>query len=221
MRNKTGLSLFEWVVDISTILALVLQCADRILPNWMTRFVPYIAILVLILFAISVVSTICNRRKAIVCRSKLMSKTKSYMSNSHNTIVLFGGDLSWADDYADTIKQVTGNAQIVEVIYPEEKFYSARADVLEQFNKRVEKLKWAGAKVYSTKHDYHFRGTLVNVGESDMQIILSKRVYQNFSTPSKNKYHFCLLSSDIPEEHALCNAFLLSYRSIRSECNEI
>ena len=218
LRRKTGLSFFEWLVDISTITALVLQCIN--LPESMVHYEPILAYIVIFLFVISMGITIHNRRRTIVSRSKLMNITNSKMMNSIGKVVLFGGDLSWVDDYAKTIKNLTDSAKIVEVFFPKEKTINAKPDVLEQFNTRVERLKLAGAKVYCTDTDYHLRGTLINVEHREMHIILSKRVNNSFSNPNKNRYHLTLLHSEKSEDQAMCNAFLLSYRAIKNECIE-
>ena len=218
IRDRTGLSLFEWLVNLSTITALVLQCIN--LPDSWNKYVQYIAYLVIFFFIISIILTILNRRKTSYKRPALVERTKQDMINSRGTVVMFGGDLSWAEDYIDTIAQIANNSQLVEIIFPLEKILHAPHTAIQQFDNRVQWLKQAGAKIYSTEEDYHLRCTLIDIQSDDMCVVSSKRISKDPKNPNNNKYQVNILQYSNPKERALCNSFYLSYCWIKKHCTQ-
>lgn len=222
MIVKKSIDLFQSIVNISTIVALVLQCVN--IPNPWTSYIPYIAYVVIILSIVSIIISTANRKKSKLKRSKLIKKTKKRMINSTGKIVMFGGDLSWADDYIDVIRKVTNNNQIVEIIFPLAKIANAKSSVIEEFEKRVDKLKKAGANVYCVDNDYHLRCTLIDVEpgreNEDLCVISSKRVFTDNSNPQKNKYHTNLFENSKVEDRALCNSFYRNYCLIKNNSSK-
>jgi len=221
LKTKRHINLFQWIVDISTVVALILQCLD--FPDPWNKFIPYIALLVIFLFIISIIINIVSK-KSVYLRSELVQLTKDRMINSTGKIVLFGGDLSWTDDYVDTITAITDNNQVVEIFFPLETIANAKRSVISRFEKRVCKLKKAGATIFSTIEDYHLRCTLIDVDSGheneDLCVISCKRVYKNPSNAAANKYQVDVLENANEAERAMCNSFYRNYCLIKALSSE-
>lgn len=222
MIIKKSVDLFQSIVNYSSIVALVLQCVK--IPEPWNSYIPWVAYIVIGLSIASTIITIMNKKKSKLTRSKLIKKTKNRMINSTGKIVMFGGDLSWADDYIDTIEKITNNNQTIEIIFPLEKIANARSDVIKQFEKRVAKLKKAGANIYCVDNDYHLRCTLIDVEpgqeNEDLCVISSKRVFTDDDNPQKNKYHTNIFKNSKAEDRALCNSFYRNYCLIMNNCSQ-
>lgn len=214
LKKQKEIALFQWVVNVSTIVALSLQCLG-ISGSWL----PYIAYVVIGLSVLCIIINIITKKKAILKRSELIQITKNRMINSTGKIVMFGGDLSWTDDYLDVITKITNNSQVVEIIFPLEKIESAKRSVITRFEKNVQALRQAGAVIYSSDQDFHLRCTLIDVEpgkeNEDLCVISSKRVYRDASNPINNKYQVNILENSKIEERALCNSFYRNYCLIK------
>ena len=146
------------------------------------------------------------------------------MINATGKIVMFGGDLSWADDYIDTITRITDDNQIVEIFFPMDVLINAKRSVISRFEKRVVALKKAGAVVYSTAEDYHLRCTLVDIDpgheNEHLCIISSKRLRKHTSNPEENTYQVSILENANEEDHSICNSFYRNYCLIKKLSSE-
>ena len=121
-------SLFQYIVDVSSIIALATQCID-FAPAY-SKVIEYVAITVIGLSIISLVIDIVNQKKKNKFkRSAIVKETQRLMINSTGKIVMFGGDLSWAENYLATIAYLSNNNQIVEIIFPKEKLRGAKKSV--------------------------------------------------------------------------------------------
>lgn len=222
VKTKRSINLFQWIVNVSTVVALILQCLD-IQEPWQ-RFIPYIAYLVIFLSIISIIINIVVKEKSVYPRPKLVQLTKNRMINSTGKIVLFGGDLSWADDYVDTITTITDNSQVVEIFFPLEVIANAKRSVISRFEKRVCALKKAGATVYSTVEDYHLRCTLIDVDSGpeneNLCVISCKRVYKDPLNTASNKYQVDILENANEAERAMCNSFYRNYCLVKELCSK-
>ena len=216
-KNKKRIDLFQWIVNVSTVVALILQCLNISEP-W-KKYIPYIAYLVIFLSIVSIIIKMRTKEKTIYLRPELIQLTKDRMINSTGTIVMFGGDLSWTDDYIDTITAITDNSQAVEIFFPLEVIANAKRSVITRFEKRVYALKKAGAIIYSTVEDYHLRCTLIDVEpgheNEDLCVISSKRIYKDPSNAAANKYQANVLENANEAERALCNSFYRNYCLIK------
>lgn len=217
MKRTNGINLFQWLVNFSSIIALILQCTNN--P---TSWQVYIAYIVIIFFILSIIISVVFKEKTVFTRDKLVDITKKLMVNSTGKIVMFGGDLSWADDYEEVIKKLTNNNQVVEIIFPMEKIVNSKRSVITRFEKRVATLKNAGAKIYCSEIDYHLRCTLIDVEpgreNEDLCVISSKRVYRDPSGTNQNKYQTNILRNSNNNERALCNSFYRNYYLIKEQC---
>ncbi len=213
-KKKNCAGLFQFVVNISTILALLLQCFG-ITGIWLQAA----AYTVIVLSILSIIITIVKRKKTLLKRNKLIKLTKERMINSTGKIVMFGGDLSWTYDYIDVITKITGDSQIVEIIFPMEKISHSKNSVKARFNKNVQMLRNAGADIFFTDKDYHLRCTLINVetgrGIEDFCVISNKRVHTDAANSNNTKYQTNVLEYANVEDRALCNSFYLNYCLIK------
>lgn len=221
-KNKKRMDFFHWVVDISTLSALILQCLD-ISDPW-KKYIPFVAYFVIFLTIVSIIINIVTKEKTCFTRSELIKVTKNRMINSRGKIVLFGGDLSWTDDYIETITAITDNSQVVEIFFPLEVIANAKRSVITRFEKRVQALKKAGAIVYATVEDYNLRCTLIDVDpgheNEDLCVISSKRTYKNPSNANANQYNANILQNTNQAERALCNSFYRNYCLIKELSSE-
>lgn len=146
------------------------------------------------------------------------------MINSTGKVVMFGGDLSWADDYIDVITKLTNNSQVVEIIFPLEKIEKSKQSVITKFEKQVQALRQAGAIIYSSTEDYHLRCTLIDIEpgreNEDLCVISSKRIYTDESDSNNNKYQTNIVEYAKKEERALCNSFYRNYCLIKQQSSQ-
>lgn len=216
MRASTTskkLGLFQWIVNVSTIIALVLQCVH--IPDPWANYVPYLAYAVIGSSIVSIIIHIVTRRKSTYKRDALVEMTKNRMINSIGKVVMFGGDLSWADDYAKTITTITNNSQEVEIFFPLEKIGNAKRSVIDRFDKSVVTLKKAGAVIYCSEKDYHLRCTLIDVNPGqenrDLCVISSKRTRRDASNQKNNTYITIMLDYKNDEDRMMCDSFYRNY----------
>lgn len=213
---------FRWVVDISTVVALILQCVN--IPQPWKKYIPCVAYFVIFLSLISIIVNLFAKEKSVLYRPELIRTTKERMINSTGTIVMLGGDLSWADDYVDTIAKITDNSQIVEIFFPLEVITNSKGSVINRFEKRVQALKNAGATIYTIDEDYSLRCTLIDIDlgheNEDLCVISSKRIYKNAENPEANKYQTNILRNSNETERAMCNSFYRNYCLIKKLSSE-
>jgi len=209
MYNK-NVDLFKWIVDISTIIALILQCIK--LPQKYDGFVPYIAYAVIVMLVIDIIVTIAIHKKKQLARNPLINKTKKLMRNSTGTVVMIGGDLSWTEDYVPDIKNLTQNNQKVEIFFPKCKIIPTNK---KSFDERVCQLKNAGATIFASEEDTGIRCTMIDVDSSrdlnEFKIIISKRTTSHKRNLRKNKYRVVFLNNSNDSDKLLCNSFYNNY----------
>lgn len=222
MNLKKKIDLFQIVVNISSIIALTLQCVS--VPEPWNEFIPYIAYIVIMLSVLSAVVNFIVRRKSIYKRTRLIEMTKKRMINSTGKIVMLGGDLSWTEDYIDVIEHVTSNSQTVEIIFPLDKIANAKESVINKFEEDIDKLRKAGADIYCIDNEHHLRCTLIDVNpeceNESLCIISSKRIYKDVCEPRKNKYQINVLENAQIDDHILCNSFYRNYCLIKLNSNK-
>lgn len=94
-------------------------------------------------------------------RSELTEAVRRLIPETRSLLVLFGGDLSWAPDYADAIQYVADSGKRVVVVCP--------ADVvsLPGPRSRAAELARRGACILKTPHDTSVLGVLVDPDAMD------------------------------------------------------
>ena len=203
------MSPFQLIVNLSTIIALIITCLDIKEPY--NQYVPYVAYFVIAATIVSIVYSLYTSAQHTYSRKRLIKKTIKRMINSTGKIVMFGGDLRWADDYIETISAITSHNQIVEIIFPAEKIHNAD----DAFYDRIKKLEQAGASIYYTAEEHNMRCTLIDVDPGqenrDLCVISSKRKRRDIRHPKRNKYNTIELHYKNEKDRLLCDSFYRNY----------
>ncbi len=215
--RENGFFVFHQTVNACTIFALALQCME--LPEAWKKYTAIAGWIMVILSIISFGAAIACAQRTKMKKDRLVGQTRRFMRNSLGTVVLMGGDLSWADDYAMDIQYLTNNNHDVEVIFPLEKLSRAHGAGKEQFIQRLNKLKEVGAQIYTTKQDVGLRCTLVDVSSdresAELKIISSKRVRLHDDNVNKTVYRVRVLRDTNPDDKMLCTSFYRNYLLIK------
>lgn len=176
------------------------------------------AVIVAVFLAVDTVTPSSNFR---LKKNAVVKQTKRIMDNATSSIVMFGGDLSWADDYKGTIEQLTKHGQSVEIIFPATKFANLSKNALRAFNERVETLRASGARIYYTEDDLGLRCTMANVNievpdsvSEDLVIIKSKRVNRSFNDSKKLRYEVEYYRRNNKNERNQCDFIYQVYKYI-------
>lgn len=91
-----------------------------------------------------------------VGRDDVIERGRHLIRGAVGGVVMFGGDLSWAPEYAEAIRDAVDNGRKVVVLHPQTVGSPAH------LARNVETLLGVGAEVYETKADCGLRATLVN-----------------------------------------------------------
>lgn len=107
----------------------------------------------------AVVSSFLARQKPlpVVGRDEMIETGNRLVRGAKTKVLMFGGDMSWADDYKDAISSVTDEGKDVEVVYER----SQASKVVENANT----LNHAGADLSPVEIDCGIRGILVDPGQ--------------------------------------------------------
>ena len=221
MQKNNGVIVYKAVVDVCTLLAFILQYI-HIPPQY--EFLEKIFVVIVIAsLIVSICISIFSRNK--YTRKRLMKKTKKLMANSES-VVMLGGDLTWAEDYAPIISRLTANSKQVDIIFPKTKYESANSQAKIHFDNNIDILKKSGAKIYCTDNDTGLRCTLFNVGafdlnqvddSEDLKVITSKRVYKNEKNGLKNKYRVNIYGVKKDYEKPLCMLYYKFYDRVKAD----
>lgn len=221
MQKNNGIIIYKAVVDVCTLLAFILSYIH--IPEQYEYLERIFVLIVIALLIVSMIISICSRNK--YTRKRLMRTTKKIMTNSES-VVMFGGDLTWAPDYASTITNLTANSKQVDIIFPKTKYESANSQAKLHFDKNIDILKKAGATIYYTDVDTGLRCTLVNVGafdvnkvddSEDLKVITSKRVYKNEKNGLRNKYRVNIYGIKKDYEKPLCMLYYKFYDKVKAD----
>ena len=154
-----------------------------------------------------------------------MKTTKKIMSNAES-VVMFGGDLTWAGDYEQTIKELTNNNKNVNIVFPKPKVNSINEQAKYEFESNINILLKAGARVFYTNSDTGLRCTFINIGAfdinqvddtDDLKIITSKRIKRSPKNGMRNKYRVNIYGTKRSYEKPLCLLNFKYYSEIRSD----
>jgi hypothetical protein len=106
---------FAAMASIISLVALLVGISD----TWKV----VISVLLIVSAVIVLIASIKLRQPTahITKRTEMMEKGEAIIRGTMRTLVMFGGDMSWAANYAPAIKSVTNMGKTVVVIYPESK----------------------------------------------------------------------------------------------------
>lgn len=165
-----------------------------------------------------------NIDKKEVTRKKMIKKGKKVLSNISTKAILFGGDLSWTDDYIDTIKQLLDNNKRVEIFFPESKLTNAtNATAKDHLMERIDKLAGAGAEIYKMKSDYYIRCIIadpdITFHHDKMNILLADRIRRDTSGQNRDKYR--IEHIDLKNNQEICKMLIHTYNIIKESSDLI
>lgn len=120
-----------------------------------------VAVSVLLIIGVVTVCVVAIRSRQPQARTtkrdEMMTTGEGIIRGTMRTLVMFGGDMSWAGDYSPAIKEVTDKGKTVVIIYPKRQgpHAKANADLLEA----------QGARLNPISEDTGLRGFLVDPHE--------------------------------------------------------
>lgn len=167
-------------VDISGLLGIIFQFVN------IPEFVKYI---VTIIFAGAILYYfyIFISENKTYNREKRIKKVISFIMNSKNKIVFFGGNLSWANDYVSCIREKIHEGCSIDIYYDNNT--NMATDAKHNLTKNIESLENNGCKVYKLDQCYSLRCIIsdaLNEANSTNGIAIEKIKHDVNYT--KNKY---------------------------------
>lgn len=188
----------ELVLDIFAIPGFAIQFIDKIPMGWKI----FLWIISGICFVILAILIFYNKK--IITRKKLIKKGKKILTSTHRKAVLFGGDLSWKDDYIINIIQLLKNTKEIEIIIPKEKIETHNQIAKTNLIKDMNELKSNGAEIYITNTDLNMRGFIIDPdsGHTNTKtyILFAKKIKIHSKNQDKNKYSIEELNSEKDKE---------------------
>lgn len=177
MRNVKLWDIVQGAGAVSSVLGLVLFLATR-------RDVG-IALLILIVggvFAVVVASIMARRGLQAVGRQAMIDTGRSLIRNIKTEAVMFGGDMSWASDYEEAIRNTTSSGKRVRVVYPRSD--AARVRRNEQILREV------GAELLPAPIDSGLRALLVDPTDpKDALLYIVTRTLRTGAVPVQTGEH--------------------------------
>jgi hypothetical protein len=204
-----------YVLSSMSVIGFLMQALSE--KNFYVQYIGFAVVGVTIVAALA--QSIATR--SVVGRNTVIRRGKKVIREATSKVVLFGGDISWADDYLRELKEASDEGDRIEVIYPMEKYNSLIGKAKEDFDQRAETLRAIGARVCPVKLDSGLRCILVDP-DTDMlpnhlKIHIANRLYKHPSRPEKSRYQTRLLAYDNLRERDLCAAYLSHYRIAAAE----
>ncbi len=144
------------------------------------------------------------------------------LRNANSKVVMFGGDLSWTDDYLPELRILLSENKTVEIYFPSSKYYhppNYPAD--KRLAERIKLLTNIGAKIYLMDEDYHIRCIISDpdgIAEHDKtKILLSCRIKKNQNNMNKNRYTKELIT--YRQDQETCKMSIITYNLIKNHAN--
>ena len=148
MKNERAIN---FILNAMAIIGFLCSLVDRI-PELISKILFILAWLCLLILIYA------NWNRRTVSRKKMIKEGNNILQNVESKAVLFGGDLSWCDDYWETLKKLLDDNKIVEVYFPSTKFYNAPNSFAEEkLINRIDKLARIGVNIYTIDNDYRMR----------------------------------------------------------------
>ena len=167
---------------------------------------------------ILVVVTLFN--SDVVKRKKLIIRGNKVILSTRERAVLFGGDLSWTDDYLESIRTICNENKEVEIWLPKSKYENSNnGEILN----RINRLKGAGAKVFSYGIDFGLRCILIDPNSYKtndyMEIMITDRIYRHRVNSLKNKYSLKHLRYRNITQKNICRSYIANYYNVKNDYN--
>lgn len=197
-----------------SIVGFILQLFDvNIYVKNIILFISIISLIVLVLITLYMSGK--KRRK------QLMNFGNKIILSTKEKVVLFGGDLSWTNDYLKSIQTICAENKKVEIIFPDSKYENCDKDELLN---RIILLQEAGAVVYSYNNDFGLRCILLDPDSfntnDNMEIMITERTYRHPSNTLKNKYILKYLKYSNASQKDICKSYIANYYYIKKVCKK-
>jgi len=160
MKKFTPNGMFQLIVNISGLLGIILQCFNL---NQSISMFAGILVCFCILLNLIIWIFYSRRQKVSYGREIMIERGKKLISSTKNKAVLFGGDLSWTNDYLTEIKEIIDKGKEVLIFFPANKENKAANN--------INILKSLGAVVKSTPFDIGLRAILIEPDNPDDTIV--------------------------------------------------
>lgn len=136
------------VASIISLVALLVGISDA----WKVVISVLLILSALVLLVIAIKTR--QPRPRITQRAEMIQTGEAIIRGTMRTLVMFGGDMSWASDYAPAIRTISDAGKTVVVVYPQSDAALVRhnADLLKQ----------SGASLNPIGEDTELRGFLVD-----------------------------------------------------------
>jgi hypothetical protein len=152
-----------------------------------------------------------------VRRNRMISKGLFVLENTKTRAVLFGGDLSWTEDYIRTITEIKDNGKAVEIYFPMNKIKETNQNARRIIQDRIAQLKACEAKVFYYEMDAGLRCIITDPDNlEDMKLLVVKRLRNIHASPNKNRYHVKVYKWDNAVEREICIPYLSCYNLINN-----
>ncbi|MCH5315141.1 MAG: hypothetical protein J1E81_04445 [Eubacterium sp.] len=191
--NKEKLT--EFILDIFAVPGFAIQFINNVPNGWK------ISLCIVSIVCFFILTALLFERK-VISRKSLIKKGKKTLNNTNEKAVLFGGDLTWKEDYVENISLLLKGSKSVEIILPKEKIETNNSSARKELYKRIDALKELGAEVYTTDTDFHMRGFIIDPNSVNLTtyMLFAKRIETNPNNQEKNKYSFEELNSGKDKE---------------------
>jgi membrane protein implicated in regulation of membrane protease activity len=157
IQPASNWNIFQGIAGAASIIGLVALLAGGLPTLWKV----ILGILLLAGIVTIIVVSILARRPRIRTteRSEMMEKGEAIIRGTMGTLVMFGGDMSWAGSYAPAIKEITDAGKTVVVVYPSSEAQHVRENATLLSNN--------GATLKPIAEDTKLRGFLVDPDKRD------------------------------------------------------
>lgn len=125
--------------------------------GWLYFFISIAAVIVLLTLSSK------QRKRVRVDRTMMIATGNRLIRGVKNELVMFGGDMSWAPDYRDSLHDIAQKGKRVTVIYPE--------SAAEKVKLNAELLKNAGVTLWPLSTDLGLRAMLVDPSQIEDALI--------------------------------------------------
>jgi hypothetical protein len=195
--NKVKLGTFADIVTVISFLLLLFSDLTCILKIFI-----FLTVLFWLLSRILGKNSVKNRDKTI-------SIGKNVIRNTKNLVVLFGGDLSWTEDYKTELKKLIENGKTVEIVYPDSKLINNS-----QMENRLVLLKNINAKLFYTENDIGLRCIISDPfleNKNDFVLYIADRIKSN-----SEEFKYSTSVYRFSTDEVICNAFYKFYELSKS-----
>lgn len=157
--------------------------------------------------------------RSVLKRKKMIKKGNEILKNTSSKAVLFGGDLSWAEDYLSTLTDLLNDNKIVEIYFPQQKFYKASNRVAEDtIISRIDTLTSIGAKLYMLNNDYHIRCIIsdpdIVANHEKTKVLFAHRIKKK---ENKEKNTYKVEKIDYEHNQQTCKMIITLYNVVKQE----